>query len=408
MDKIKELLLQRANLISEARKIIDKAEGEGRDLNTEENTQYDAMFADAEKLQVRARRLEEQTKIEKEISEVRREPIKPDTRSASENAAANPGEARIAAFRKWLGYGMKTMSGDERRELQADSDPAGGYIVPPQQFVQTLIKAVDDMVFIRRMATVLTLTNAASLGQPELTNDPSDADWTSELATGGEDSTMDFGKREMKPNPLAKRIKVSNKLLRLGGGVEALVRERLAYKFGITEEKAFLTGHGAGQPLGVFTASAQGISTARDINTGNTTTAITLAGLQEAKYSLKQQYWNRAAWLFHRDGVKMISKLTDAVSGRPLWEPSIQVGQPDRLLSHPIMMSEYAPNTFTSGLYVGMFADFKQYQIVDALDMQLQRLVELYAEQNKTGFIGRMELDGAPVLEEAFARVTLA
>jgi hypothetical protein len=38
----------------------------------------------------------------------------------------------------------------------------------------------------------------------------------------------------------------------------------------------------------------------------------------------------------------------------------------------------------------------------------VQRLNELYAETNQVGFIGRLETDGMPVLEEAFVRVTLA
>ncbi len=42
------------------------------------------------------------------------------------------------------------------------------------------------------------------------------------------------------------------------------------------------------------------------------------------------------------------------------------------------------------------------------MSMQIQRLIELYAESNQTGFIGRLETDGMPVLEEAFVRVTLA
>jgi HK97 family phage major capsid protein len=71
-------------------------------------------------------------------------------------------------------------------------------------------------------------------------------------------------------------------------------------------------------------------------------------------------------------------------------------------------MSEYAPSTFTTGLYVGILGDFSKYWIVDALDMEMQRLVELYAATNQIGFIGRKETDGMPCLEEAFVRVTLA
>jgi HK97 family phage major capsid protein len=291
--------------------------------------------------------------------------------------------------------------------MQADVDAAGGFYTTPEQFVKRLIKAVDDQTFIRTWATVESVTQAQSLGLPYLAANPADADWTSELGTGDEDSTMAFGKRELSPKPLAKRIKVSNKLLRLSPDVESLVIERLAYKFGITYEKACLTGSGAGQPLGLFVASADGIPTTRDVATGNATTAIQTDGLIEAKYTLKATYWPRAKWLFHRDAIKQLAKLQND-DGDYLWQPSVQMGQPDMLFGVPVFASEYVPNTFTTGQYVGMIGDFSLYHIVDALDFSVQRLNELYAANNQTGFIGRMESDGMPVLAEAFVRVKLA
>jgi len=189
--------------------------------------------------------------------------------------------------------------------------------------------------------------------------------------------------------------------------VEALVRQRLGYKFGVVMENAYLNGNGAEQPLGVFTASDDGISTGRDVSAGNTTTEMRFDGLIEVKYTLKQQYWPRAKWLFHRDGVKQIAKLKDG-NGQYLWRESVRVGEPDRVLGFPVFMSEYAPNTFTTGLYVGILGDFSYFWIADSLGMEMQRLVELYAATNQVGFIGRMESDGMPVLEEAFVRVKLA
>jgi HK97 family phage major capsid protein len=59
------------------------------------------------------------------------------------------------------------------------------------------------------------------------------------------------------------------------------------------------------------------------------------------------------------------------------------------------------------GQYAGLLGDLQHYWIVDALSMQVQRLNELYAETNQVGFIGRLETDGAPVLEKAFVRVQL-
>ena len=78
------------------------------------------------------------------------------------------------------------------------------------------------------------------------------------------------------------------------------------------------------------------------------------------------------------------------------------------MLGLPVALSEFAPNTFTSGSYVGMVADWSKYWIADALStMQIQRLSELYAETSQTGFIARLETDGMPVIEEAFVRITL-
>ena len=145
----------------------------------------------------------------------------------------------------------------------------------------------------------------------------------------------------------------------------------------------------------------------RDVATGNTTTAIGFDGLIEAKFTLKGQYWPRARWIFHRDAVKQITKLKDG-DGQYIWRQSVREGEPDTLLGLPMTISEWAPNTFTTGLYVGLLGDFQHYWIVDALAMQVQRLNELYAETNQVGFIGRLETDGAPVLEEAFVRVKLA
>ena len=189
--------------------------------------------------------------------------------------------------------------------------------------------------------------------------------------------------------------------------VEQLVLSRLAYKFALTEEKGFLTGNGAQQPLGLFTASAQGITTGRDISTDNTTTSITMDGLLNAFYNVKSQYQNSGSWIFHRDAIKQIAKLKDG-EGQYIWKASVVEGRPDTIQGRGVISSENAPNTFTTGQYVGMFGDYSNYWVAEAMNLQIQRLGELYAETNQTGFIGRQSVDGMPVLEEAFSRIKLA
>lgn len=414
---IKDLLEKRVNLVNQAREILDAAENEKRNLTAEDEQRYDALMAEVDQVREDVDRRE---RVERETADLagsngRAVPAQQPGEQRAQEFVEYRGirvprmpEAQRSALNQWFAAGRGEMTPDERRALSAGTDIYGGYITAPQQFVTDLIMGVDNQVFMRNLGRVFTLSQAESLGAPSLDNDPADANWTTEILTGSEDSTMSFGKRELYPRPVAKLLKVSNTLLRRSViPVEGLVRDRLAYKFGVTLEACYLTGTGAGQPLGVFTASASGISTSRDVSTGNLATSIQTDGLIEAKYTLKGQYWGRARWIFHRDAVKQIRKLKDG-DGQYIWSPGIGTTAPDRILEAPYVMSEYAPNTFTSALYVGILGDFSFYWIADALSMTMQRLDELYAATNQVGFIGRFETDGMPVLEEAFVRVKLA
>ena len=315
----------------------------------------------------------------------------------------------MAGFENFLmGRRDLAMGIPEFRALQADADVAGGYTVAPVQFVSMLIKEVDNLVFMRQLSTVIPVTKAESLGAVSLDNDPADPDWTAEIGTTAADSTMSFGKRELTPHKLSKLLKVSNKLLRISTlNIASLVASRLAYKFSVTEENVYFNGNAAGQPLGIFVASSDGISTARDVSSQNMSTSMTGDGLINAKYSLKAQYMDVAVWMFHRDALKQIRKLKDG-NQNYVWLRGISGDKPSTILDNRYFMSEYVPNTFTASQYVGILGDMRNYWIADALTMELQVLKELYAINDQTGYIGRKWPDGMPVLEEAFARVQLA
>jgi HK97 family phage major capsid protein len=209
---------------------------------------------------------------------------------------------------------------------------------------------------------------------------------------------------------LARYIKVSKDLLRSAAlSVEAIVRQRLTYKFGTVQESAFMTGSGANSPLGIFTAANNGISTGRDVSTDNTITTFTADGLINAKYSLTTPWLTspNLRWVMHRDAVKMARKLKDG-DANYIWAPGLIQDRPDTLLGVPVLVSEYAPNTFTTGLYVGLIGDLSYYWIAENMSVEIQRLVELGALTNEDYFIGRCALDGMPIHENAFARVKLA
>jgi len=406
MKDCNELRRLRGMIIKEMRALTDLADAEKRELTAEESEKYSRMEADQEKLRADIEREERQAALDRELESFDREPARmpsPDPGGRSANPRAS--EEYRAQFSDMLSRGYRP---DEHRALQADSQIGGGYLVAPEQFINRLIEALRDQVHIRQISTVIPVQKATSLGVPVLQARPDDADWTVELKTGTADNTMSFAKRELHPHPAAKRILVSTFLLNNAVlPVDQIVRDQLAYKFGITQEKAFLAGSGSGQPLGVFTASANGIDTDRDVSTGNTTTAIGADGLINAKYALKGQYQRTARWIFHRDAISGIRKLKDG-DGQYLWQPGLVADKPDTILGLQFFISEYAPNTFTTGKYAGILGDFSFYWIADSMEFSIQVLKELYAESNQIGYIGRMECDAQPVLSEAFVRVKLA
>lgn len=68
-----------------------------------------------------------------------------------------------------------------------------------------------------------------------------------------------------------------------------------------------------------------------------------------------------------------IRKLKEATSDRYLWEPSLQAGQPDRLLGYPTRIDQYMPALTTGSLSLA-FGDFRQaYLIVDRMGIRTLR-----------------------------------
>ncbi len=419
--QINQMKQERAAVFKQACDLNDKVTAEKRDFNADEQKKYDDFLVDLEARKKVIAREEQLSGVGTELDTTTRSVIRPEIHTPETDSDVDA-EQRTAAqrimdrrgskeyhrtFRTYVREGRHGIPIAEYRALQTDSDVDGGYLVLPTQMAQGILKNLDDEVHIRQKARKFTLVGAKSLGVIKRTAKLSTWAWGSELSAPTPDTALKFGKRELTPHYATGEAIISRDLMMNAvESVESMVNTEIGRDGGELQERAFISGTGAGQPLGVFTASNDGISTSRDISTDNTATAITVDGLINAKFALKPQYRRTAEWMFHRDSIKMLSKLKDG-EGRYLWEPSVKVGTPDQLLALPFVENEWVPNTFTTGQYVGILANWQYYWIADGLDIQVQRLIELYARTNQDGFVARLKTDGAPQLEEAFVRVKL-
>lgn len=429
----KQLYEDRAKVVTEARSYLEANEG---DWTKEAEERYNTMLSDASDITAVIERRNALSMIESKRQAAVADPDDPmkspsrggngkrkqvAIRSFSQDGkpkysfvdvGARGGDDYEQAFEIALRTGGKTgLSPEQFAALQSDNPEQAGYLLASEQFATGMLKEVDDLLFIRRYAKIHTVMEAGSLGIRKRTQRMNTFGWSSELQVSGEDSSLKFGKKVLAPHHLTGMIRISRDLVRRSmQGVVAEVQSEMARDAGETMEDGYLTGSGAQQPLGVFTPSADGISVSRDVPTLSAT-SITSDGLVDAKFALKSQYrtglLGAIRWLFHRDAVKIISKLKLS-DNQYLWQPGLQQGQPDTLLGFPIDESERVPNTFTNGNYVGLLANWNYYEIADALDMEIQVLIEKYADTNQIGYIGRLKTDGMPTIEEAFVRLKCA
>lgn len=424
---------ERRKLGEQMRELNALAAKESRELTPEENEKFDKMHADGLRMAKEIERMEtlagyaddpsqRQVVIDPNADPSARaeEPETPAGDPDMRNAGQGPRDSKeyVQMFRSFLSAPDRHAADAilarahafrvEHRDLQVDNDTQAGFLVPPEQFVMELLKDLDNEQIIRGFARSFQVRQAKSLGVVKRTTKASTWARGTEIQAPTKDTALAYGKRELFPHDAAGEIVVSRNFLRQGMVPgEQIVREELVRGGGELLEQEYMTGSGTGgEGLGVFTASADGISTSRDVSTGNTATAIGVQGLREAKYAIKAAYWPFLRWIGSRTFHKQLYGLADG-QGRPLFVESLRVGEPDLCMGFPVHISEFAPSTFTTGQYVAILGDWRYYWIADALDIEIQRLDELYARTHQVGFIARLKTDSMPVLEECWSRVKL-
>ncbi len=295
----------------------------------------------------------------------------------------------------------------EIKALATQPGAAGGFLVADTQLTR-FVELVGEINQMRAICEVLPMIPGGSSVSPAEDSELDDPVWTSEIGTGTEDSVQPFGDRVLSPKPLAKRIRASNTLLRAANllDVENFINSRLARKFAEAEENGFINGTGANQPLGLLVAS--GISS---ISTG-ASNVMDGDDLIDWAFQLPSGYSANATILCNKTFIRKIRLLKDTTN-QYIWQPGLAQGVQATVLDWPYVISDSYPtgldgsDVFEDNALVATIGDFSNYWIQDSLNLEIQRLSELYAETNQTGFIGRKETDGMPVRSEAFLHLKI-
>lgn len=387
---VTELKQLRAKAIKELRDILEVASAEGRPLSSEETEKYDRIESDVDAFTATVDRREKQLRTESAIKDTVGEARVSSKAMTQHERAASP-EYRNA-FEKYMRYGSNSLVGDEARTLTEGTDSEGGYLTETI-LERRLGETIADANIMRQLSTVVSTTSDRNISVVDTVGA---AAWVAESGTTSAVDTV-FSQTSLGAYKATTLMLVSEELLQDSVfDITSFVSSIFGRRLGELEEAAMIAGTGSGQPTG----AVEGAETGHTLATINTWTADDLLDFQ---YSLKRQYRRNGSFIFNDASIKDIRKLQDA-NDHFIWQPSLQAGEPDRLLGNPIYSSyDMAVPSDDPSSKCGLFGDFRTaYYIADRGGTSFQRLNELYAvSAGAVGFRAYRRVDGKVVLPEA-------
>jgi len=385
-----ELRGQRAELIKGATAIVDAAQKEGRSLNAEEKSKFDAMEADARSIKDQIDIIERTAEMKKELA------------ANAEVREAAPKATRKGAFEKYLRNGMGALNSNERSmmaELRgtstqiAGTDSLGGFLVP-QDFSNELDMATLFTGEVERLAKKLNTAGGALLDYPTINDTATDAGLISEAASVTVQD-MTFANAQLSAYNYASQVRVSMQLLQDNAfDLNAFLAEAMGERIARATNAAFTTGTGSSQPQGIITGATLG-------NTAASATAIAADDILDLIHSIDPSYRNKPTFgLMANDSVISVIRSLGLGSANdfPIFIPSMTAGEPDKLFGFNLYYNNDMASAITTGQKTLLAADFSKFVVRSAGGVQMVRLNERYMDELEVGFVSYARKD-AKVLD---------
>ena len=390
MSKITELQEKRARIWKQAKDFLDTKQKESDVLSAEDNARYEKMEQEVVDLGKEIDRRHKQAEIEVAMNQ-------PTSKALTNSPIANQLPKAQEAYAKDFWQMIRGHAVVDA--LKEGTDPDGGFLVP-DEFENQLIQKLQEANVLRTISHVIQ-TNSGEHKIPVVASEGTAA-WLEEEVAYTESNTQ-FSQVSLGAHKLGTLIKVSEELLNDSAfDLMAYLSDEFGRRLGNAEEQAFLNGTGIGQPTGILT-DTNGASAG---STAAKADSLTFDDLIDLFYSLKTPYRQNAGFLMNDDTVKVIRKMKDK-NDQYIWQPSVQAGQPDRILNCPVYTSPFMPTLSASNKPV-LFGDFNYYWIADRQGRTFKRLNELYAVTGQVGFLGSQRVDGKVILPEAIKTLSMA
>ncbi|MFD1675414.1 phage major capsid protein [Alicyclobacillus fodiniaquatilis] len=435
MNKLQDLLENRAEAIQKQRAFLDKAKEEERDLTTEEVSAFDALDTEIEGLDadIKAERakIEREQKVaarENELEKPLNTPFRPSSLETQAKKLDNGGFKNLGEFLDAVRFGdskgrIEALTKDAqhsngipvpeafhasfmpqyRNEFSVGTGSDGGIMVPGR-FDPTIQKLDPESYIVRSRAMEIAAGDPpdGKVTMPALSQGSNgvyggvQVNWVSE-GEGAEDTDAKFGEIELLPQEVNAQMTVTNKLLRNWDAFSSFATNLMQGAIAEAEDIAFLNGSGVGKPLGVVNAKGA-ISVPRQ--TANSIsymdTIMMLQGLYPASRS-------KAVWIASQSIMAQIATLKDEAGNYIYIQGDATRAIPATLAGIPIIFTGKTSTIGNKGDL--MLIDFSAYLVKDGSGPFVETSQHVKFAQSKTVIKVTWNVDGQPWLT---APLTLA
>lgn len=373
------------NLATQAKHLL--AEKGEQTWSKEEQTKFDNLADEIEraKAQIRAEERMRELDADKYFE------------NAAKSGAKKPNESveidALGAVALYLRHGNNVTAEQAiaiRNAMSSTVSTEGGYTVPAE-IAARVIDSMKAYGAMRQVAEVFSTEGGNTLNFPTSDGTSEEGEIVAENAAAST-GEITFGTVAVNPYKYSsKKIALPWELISDSAiDVVAFVTNRLATRLGRITNKHYTIGTGSSQPHGVMARA----STGKTGTTGQTTTVI-YDDLFDLKYSVNRAYRHPGAkWMMNDLSVAIVSKIKDS-QGRPIWEPSVQVGAPDMLLGHEVVTNDDVAVMAASAKSIA-FGDFKKYMLRDVAGSVMMRRFDdsAFALNGQVGFCGWLRTGG--------------
>ena len=371
------LLEQRNNLITEMEGIISAVKTETRSMNEQESNRFEEIKKEIQQI--------DKTIQAEQVANQLNPANTQQAKTAEGGAQSEEKRALQEAEEKFLRF--------VRGESRALDVASNGAIIPTE-IANRIITRVRELSPIYQRATVFNVGGDMVFPAYDANSIVTSyiADLTALTAQNGS-----FTSRKLQNFIAGSLVTISRSLMgRTDFDLVAFIVEMMAQSIASFLERELLVGVGTTAATGIF-ADANVTSV-----TAAGATTVTLDDLISTQLAVPDQFQERCEWIMNKALLASLRKMKDA-DGKPLLNPDIRTGYGWTLLGRPILISENAPATFTTGQKVLAYGDYSGLYVKLARNVEIQILNELYATQNATGVVGYVEFDSRVIEDQKIA-----